>query len=145
MRRRLAVIALAGLVACVGPARTDASYRGKAATTLDQVLSAVETAQVGVASAGRHDLPAAYVSVLLAEAEDDASAADATFASIQPPSGEADDVRDLTGEVIDRAVDALATLRIEARRGDLDRLATHLPELRRVADELERTATELRG
>lgn len=138
-------VALGVAVGCVGPARTEGAYRGKAATTLDQVRSAVETAQAGTGAAGDHDLPNGYVSVLLAEAEEDASAAEDTFSSVQPPSERSDGIRTLTREAIGEAVDVLAELRIEARRGgDLRRLSVHLPDLRRLSLELDELATELR-
>jgi hypothetical protein len=80
--------------------------------------------------------------VLLSESETDASNAQGTFESIQPPDRHADALRGrLTGK-LSTTVDVLADLRIAARRADLGalpRLARPLPRLSRW---LERFAEE---
>jgi hypothetical protein len=131
--------------ACVGPARTDDAYRGKAASMADDVRSSVETAIVGVEGARRHHLQTNYLSVLLGESEEDASANQDTFASVQPPSAASDDVRSETLDVTGNAVDVLSELRIRVRRGEGAELADTLPHLRRMARQLDRLATKLRG
>jgi hypothetical protein len=141
----LMLVLLATLTGCVGPARTDDAYRGKAATTLDAVRSSIETGIVGAHAAARHDLPAAYVSILMAEAEDDASAAQATFASIQPPSGRSDGSRRRTLAAAGDAIDLLTELRVTARRGDLQDLRRVVPRLTDAAKRLDDLATRLRS
>ena len=133
------------VTSCVGPARTDDAYRGKAATTADHVRSSVETAIIGLQAADRHGLQSAYVSTLLAEAEDDAAASDDTFASIQPPSGRSDQVRREARAVVGEAVDELAQLRITSRRGDLSHLEPSVRRLQALASALDRLASSLRG
>lgn len=69
--------------------------------------------------------------MLLADAERDAIGARGSFASIQPPDGASDRLRDELITMLDDAVDRLARLRIAARRNDLEglaRLADPLPD-----------------
>jgi hypothetical protein len=135
----LAVAAALGVAAtgCVGPARTDPSYRSKAWTTVDQVHGAVETALLVIDGAHRHGLPSAFVSVAIADAEQDAVAAQETFESIQPPSQASDRVRERTTSAVDEAVTDLTALRIGTRRGEVDRLAPVAEELRSQARALQ--------
>jgi hypothetical protein len=140
--RPLAALALAAGLAvaatgCVGPARTDPSYRAKAWTTVDEVHGAIETALLVVDGAHRHGLPSAYVSVALADAEQDALGAQGTFESIQPPSEAADRIRDRTTSALDDAVADLTALRIGSRRGEVGRLAPMAEELRAQAAALQ--------
>jgi hypothetical protein len=71
------------------------------------------------------------------EAEEEASAAQATFDSYQPPSAAADKLRSDVNDTLAKAIDGLAALRITARRGQLDRLAKISAELGPVATTLE--------
>ena len=107
--------------------------------------AAVETAILGVESAHRFGLQSAYVSVLLNEADDDASAAQSTFTSIQSPSRRSDRVREVTTGVIGDAVDLLDQVRTTARRGNLDELQGSLKQLQQAASDLDDLATRLRG
>jgi hypothetical protein len=130
--RRAVAVALLALTSCVGPARSFGSYEGKAGATADDMRAAVETARlaVGVASRGRAFAP--YLSVVLAEAEDDASAVEGAFDSIQPPDTRSDRLRGRLDAVLSDAVSILSELRIAARRGKfhlLPRLARPLAGL----------------
>ena len=131
----LLVVALA--TGCVGPSRTDADFELKAGNTAKAVKSALETALLAADGAGRGDLTSNYVSVVLGEAEQDASAAQATFDSYQPPSAAADELRGDVDDLLSDAVDGLVALRITARRGQLDRLPTIAAQLKPVATALE--------
>jgi hypothetical protein len=141
----VALTAMLAVTSCVGPSRTRSDFRRKADTTVDNVRGAVQTAIVGIQATDRHSLQAAYVSVLLGDAEEDASAAADTFAGIQPPDARSDRVRAVTNELVGESVDALADARIVARRGDLAELTPMLPNLRRLARRLERLSADLDG
>lgn len=114
----LAVLLAVLLAGCVGPARTSQSYTGKASTSLHDTRSAVETARLGVEAAAGDRATGPYLSVLLSQAEEQASSVQSTFDSIQPPNGDADRLRDEVDDLLTEAVSALADLRIAARRGD---------------------------
>ena len=138
MRRAVGAL-LAALLAsgCVGPSRSDADFELKAGNTAKAVKSALQTALLVADGAGSGKLSSNYVSVLLGEAEQDASAAQATFASYQPPSAASDKLRGDVDDLISDAVDGLVALRITARRGQLDRLPRIAEQLRPVATALE--------
>jgi hypothetical protein len=141
-RSSAAAVAALGLVlglgagACVGPARTSADYEKKAANSAEDALSAVQTGRLGarVGTDGRALSP--YLSVLLAGAEDQASAIQSTFDSIQPPDARSDDLRDELDGLLTQAVSALGELRIAARRGDDRALAEKAEPLRDLARQL---------
>jgi hypothetical protein len=134
-----AIVLTSGCVAHpVGPARTFSKYEGKAKTTAEAALSAVETARLAaqLASDGRAFGP--YTSAVLSESEAAASGADGTFASIQPPDARADELREELASLLTEAVGHLADLRIAARRG-------HILDLDEVAKALAKDAEQLRA
>jgi hypothetical protein len=134
------VLALSLAGACVAPARSIDAYRGKGEASAATSLTAVETGKLTVTVAGRGGLFSPQVSVLLAEAEQTAESAASTFASIQPPDPSLDPYRSRLLVTLGKATEALGTLRIAARRGDLDTLSELAGPLAGIADELERFA-----
>ncbi|HEX8805031.1 MAG TPA: hypothetical protein VF743_12585 [Acidimicrobiales bacterium] len=137
-----AVGAVAGCVQPVGPARTAEDYELKAADTAETVVSAVRTAEIGADVAHRDRAFPPYVAVVLGEAESDAAAALDTFESVQPPGPSSDHLRAELADLVDPAVDALADLRIAARRSDGDALAAAARGLEDLARPLEAFAEE---
>jgi hypothetical protein len=140
------VVVLCGVVgACVqpvGPARTADDYERKAKDTAETVLSAVRTAALAVDVADRGRAFSPYVSVVLSDAEDDASGAAATFSSVQPPGASSDRLRAELTDLLDEAANALSGARIAARRADGAGLAAEARPLRQVADELDRFVSD---
>ena len=135
MRRSwLAILLLLG--ACTGPVRSTNVYESKAGATAETVASAVETARLAVDAAGQDKAFGRYLAQVLAEAEEDADAAQGTFDAIQPPDGRADELRDHLDELLSRASDTLTELRIAARRGDTAELAGPAAALAELADRL---------
>jgi hypothetical protein len=132
-----ALVLAAGCTRVMGPARTAADYEAKAASTADAVLSAVRTAQIAADASSDGRTFAPYSAVALADAEADAEGASAAFASVQPPGRSSDALRDELTALTDEATSTLATLRITARRGQLDRLAREAAPLDAVARRLE--------
>ncbi|WP_327686575.1 hypothetical protein [Streptomyces sp. NBC_00467] len=103
----------------------------------------MNTARIGVQAGGEGRATGPYLSVLLGEAEKDLLAAQGTFESRQPPSTEADGVRDRLGDVLDDAADALAAVRIAVRRGQVRELPDVGRDLPGVAEQLEGLEKEL--
>ena len=135
MRRSwLAIVLLLG--ACTGPVRSTNVDESKAGATAETVASAVETARLAVDAAGQDKAFGRYLAQVLAEAEEDADAAQGTFDAIQPPDGRADELRDHLDELLSRASDTLTELRIAARRGDTAELAGPAAALAELADRL---------
>jgi hypothetical protein len=133
----MASCVIASCTQVMGPTRSYARYEEKAAATADAVLSAVRTASLVAEGAVDGDLFGPYTSVVLSEAEAAAAGAQSTFDGIQPPDGRSDALRDDLGRLLDRAVDELTDLRIEARRSQTAGLGAHGPALARIADDLE--------
>jgi hypothetical protein len=131
-------VSLAACVQPVGPARTFDSYERKASDTASTALSAVQTGRLGAQTAQHDDTFAPYLAVLVSEAEDEASSAQTTFDSVQPPNDKSDNLRDDLDALMTRAVDALSQARIAARRADFDEVAEQEPKLAKSARELDR-------
>lgn len=134
--KRLFCLLLCLAAACVGPARTDRVYEGKAVETAKAVRSAVETARLVGAAAATGNATGQYASVILGEAEEHADAASGAFDSIQPPSGRSDALHDQLAEIIRSVVDRLREMRIAAGRTQLDRLGTIASDLAGESKEL---------
>src|SRR5215218_179029 len=97
MRRSwLAVLLLLG--ACTGPVRSTNVYESKAGATAETVASAVETARLAVDAGSQGKAFGRYLTQVLAEASEDADAAQGTFDAIQPPAR-----RGQTGELAEPA------------------------------------------
>src|SRR6266536_589735 len=114
-----------GLVACVAPARSLRAYEGKAGATAKAALSAVETARLAAEQAGAGRALAPFLSVVVSEAEGEASSVQSQFDSIQPPDPLCDRLRSRLDELLTQAASTLGDLRIAVRRGELNKL----PEL----------------
>jgi hypothetical protein len=118
---RIRVAGAVGLLVlggCVGPARTTDDYTRKASTSVHDVHSAVETARLGVDAVAHDRTTGPYASVLLGQAEEQASSVQTTFDSVQPPNERADRLRDEVDVLLTQAVSVLGDVRIAARRGD---------------------------
>jgi hypothetical protein len=122
---------------CVGPSRTDTDFRHKAANTAETVSGIIGTVQVALAALARNGVPAPYLSVTIAEADDDASAVVDTFDSVQPPSEQADDLRSKLDDVLQQAVSTLDDLRIAVRRGELRELPQRAGSLASFRERLQ--------
>jgi hypothetical protein len=138
----LTAVGLAVLSGCVahpvGPARTFERYEDKAATTAESALSAVSTTLLAaeVGTDGKAWGP--YLSILISEQEDQLSGVQSTFASVQPPDGEADALRIQLNDLLSTALDHLTDVRVTVRRGRLN-------DLEDVAQPLHDDQTKLRA
>lgn len=111
---------------CTGPVRSFGVYESKGSKTAEAMVSAIETARLAVDAAARDRVYGRYLGQVLAEAEQDAAAAQGTFDAIQPPDRRADRLREQLDDLLTPTVSSLADLRIAARWGDfvdLPRLA----------------------
>jgi hypothetical protein len=119
LRVRVAgAIGLLVLGGCVGPARTTDDYTRKASTSVHDVHSAVETARLGIDAVAGDRTTGPYASVLLGQAEEEASSVQSSFDSVQPPNRDSDRLRDEVDDLLTQAVSVLGDVRIAARRGD---------------------------
>jgi hypothetical protein len=144
--RRLVLTGLVVIVAValviglhpISPARTLDDYEHKAKDTAESVLSSVETARLAARVGSRGDAFGPYVSVLLSESDEAIAKAQGVFDSVQPPDRRADAIRTRLGSLLDRSSDAVARVRITARRGELNRLDRLARPLPRLAAQLRR-------
>jgi hypothetical protein len=138
--RVAAALAATMLTGCVshpvGPARTYGKYEGKAVATAQSARSAVQTARLAVDAATKHHVFGPYVSQAIGQAEDAVSAVQGTFASIQPPNGDADGLRRQLLDLLSDAEDHVAAVRIAVRRG-------HIGDLGEIASPLAGDAAAL--
>jgi hypothetical protein len=100
--------------------------------------SAVQTARLVAHAATRKLAFGPYSSVTLTDAEDDASAIQGAFDSIQPPDGGSDRLRERLDTLLSEAVTVITDLRIAARRHQLDRLQHLAKPLADLGDRLDR-------
>ena len=127
--RCVAVTALAlGLLsACtphpVGPARTFATFEGKAVTTAQGALSSVETVRLAAQTGSKENGFGPYLSVLISDQEEGLSGVQGTFSSIQPPDSRAENLRSELDDLLSSAVDHVVDVRVAIRQGDLAGLA----------------------
>jgi hypothetical protein len=132
----LTLVATACVDHPIGPARTFGSFEGKAVTTAESALSAVETVLLLATAASDGHSFSNYTAVAVSEQEDALGGLRGTFASIQPPDDDAVALREDLTPILDAAFDDVGAVRIEVRRG-------HLADLDVVAAPLERVSTDL--
>jgi hypothetical protein len=127
MRRAAALLGLVLMTGCVahpvGPARTYGKYEGKAVTTADAALSAVNTVRLAATTGTKDHAFGPYLSVMISEQEESLSGVQGTFDSIQAPGGRADALRGTLDQLLGDALEHLTDVRVAVRRGELGRLA----------------------
>jgi hypothetical protein len=121
----------------VGSARGETDYQKKAVATTEHVRSSVRTVELAVQAAGEDDAFGPYLARVISQAEDDASSALNSFETVQPPSEDADQLRDEVDEIASDAISHLAEARIAIRRGDIESLTDLADVLTRAGDDLE--------
>jgi hypothetical protein len=133
------VVAMAA--SCVAPARSQGAYQAKAVDTAEAVVSAARTVLLTARLAADGGSFAATIAVAVADAESDAASARDAFASVQPPDAASDAIRRDVLPVVERAVRVIQSVRIAARRGELDRLPAVARPLDAIATRLDRFST----
>ena len=152
--RRVAGVLVAGVLlllgggGCVahpvGPTRTSGAFEGKATATAEDALSAVASGRLAAAAFADGHAFGPYAGSVVSDAEETASGVQGTFASIQPPGFDSDDLRDELLGVLGDAVDHLAALRIAVRREDAAAVADALGPVDDDATALRRFVEEHR-
>ena len=140
-----AVAVVTGCVAHpVGPARDLDGYERKASTTVESALSAVQTVRLLADTAADGGALGSYTVIAVSEQEDSLGGVRGTFMSIQPPRGvDAAQLRHQVSTVLTNSFNDVGAVRIEARRGHLDRLDEVAAPLALDADALRTLQDEL--
>jgi hypothetical protein len=140
----LAALSLLGVcTGCASSSRTDDDYRHKVANTAEALNGVLGTVEVAVRVVARDRVPAPYISVTFAEADDDAASTQGNFDAIQPPSAAADALRSKLDDAMQKTVSMLDDLRIAARRNrsaEIPLLAKPLHDLQLTLSKLEDVA-----
>jgi hypothetical protein len=146
LRAAIVAVLVAGspmLPGCVGPATTDAAYRGKAVHAADAAQSAVQTAVLTARGQLDGRVLSPYGRVVLSNVEQDMSSVQGSFDSVQPPDdGVADQLRNTLDKLLTRAASDLTELRIAARRDDSNQMASVVKDLVMLAPKLESFSKE---
>jgi hypothetical protein len=142
-RTCLAILGLAFLASCVGPARTFDVYASRAENSVEQTRSAVQTTLAAIDVAVAKQAFAPFVSITIQDANETVDGAESGFASIQPPDERSDALRREVVPVLSDAAEAVAQARIAARRVDVGRLAELRPRLTDLSQQLDQLVEEL--
>jgi hypothetical protein len=136
----LAVLCVLGVcTGCASSSRTDDDYRHKVANTAEALNGVLGTVEVAVRVVARDRVPAPYISVTFADADDDAASTQSNFDAIQPPSAAADALRSKLDDAMQKTVSMLDDLRIAARRNR----SAEIPHLAKPLHDLQLTLSKL--
>lgn len=118
------------------------AYEAKAVGAAQGVASAVNNARLAVHLAAKGKSYQPYLEVVLREAEQEATAIEGQFDSVQPPGPDSDDLRDELDKMMQSASATLTELRIHVRRGEIQQLvdlARSLNDVSSALDEFQRS------
>jgi hypothetical protein len=130
------------LAACAGPTVTDGGYRAKTAGALQNISSALSTAKLTMRLEHDRQMAFALTDTSISQAESDASSAQSSWATRQPPSDTALQLHDAVQQPMQDAVSALQDLRIAYRNGDAQGIAKALHEVDKASDEVDKASQE---
>ncbi|MFL6239083.1 MAG: hypothetical protein ACJ735_06285 [Actinomycetes bacterium] len=131
------VAVVIGLSACAGPSRTNDDFRHKVANTAESLDSDVQTGTLTAQLVLSHRVQMPYAATTVSEVEDDATAAQNTLDSRQPPSSDADDLKDKADPVFQQAVSNIADLRVALRRSNISDLPDLITQLQQSDHDLQ--------
>lgn len=132
-------MALAG---CVGPAVTDGGYRAKTAGALQNIASALATAKLTMQLERAGRMTFALTDTSISQAESDASSAQSSWETRQPPSPAALKIHDAVQQPMQDAVSALEDLRITYRNGDDKGIGDALGEVDKAGTAIDKAIRE---
>jgi hypothetical protein len=133
-------VLLLGLAGCAPGTPDEDSWRDDATLAVGDVLSAVQTARLGIEQAQDDRVPDAYLQTVLVDAERNGGMAASSLSSVQPPAAERRRSSEVTDR-LDRATGLLTDARIAVVARDTDEYGHLVAELRNTAHDL--TALEL--
>jgi HPt (histidine-containing phosphotransfer) domain-containing protein len=111
-----AVMVLAS--ACAESSDNYGDFQAKARQTAKELVSALQTADLAAGALLAHRLTGAAADVVVSQAEQDATSAQNTFDSRQPPDSRSVALKNHVDDPLQQATSGLTQLRIAVRRGD---------------------------
>ncbi|MGE5156310.1 MAG: hypothetical protein ACM3JP_02315 [Betaproteobacteria bacterium] len=126
------------ITACAGPTVTDGGYRAKTSGTLQVISSALATATLTMRLERNGRSALALTDTSLSQAESDATSAQSSWETRQPPSSGALLLHDHVQQPMQDAVSALEDLRIAFRNDDAESVDMALGEINKATDEIDK-------
>ena len=114
----LTVLATRAVPHPVGAARTFGKYEGKAVTTAESALSAVETSALIARTYDEGNSFGPYAGQVATDAEADVAAVAGTFNSIQPPDRRSDELQSELDQLLSDASEHTRSVRVALRRSE---------------------------
>ncbi|MDQ1706281.1 MAG: hypothetical protein QOF18_2647 [Frankiaceae bacterium] len=123
--------------ACAGPSGTTDDFRHKVSRTAASIDSDVQTALLTAQLALRERLALPYAATTISQVEDDATSAQSTLDTRQPPTTAAHDLLQHADTVLQPAISALTDTRIALRARNIDQLPALIRRLQGANHDLE--------
>jgi hypothetical protein len=130
---------------CAGPTTTDGGYRAKTAGALQDISTALATATLTMQLERNGRMTLALTETSISQAESDASSAQSSWATRQPPTAAALRLHDRVQQPMQDGVSALTELRIAYRNDDQAGIAKALAEMNRASKEIDQAIQEASG
>jgi len=127
------------LSGCVTSARDDGAYLQNGKAALELAISETATGVLAVESRLKGDATRAYADTVITDSETGLSPIEASFGSVDPPTPQAESLRDEVLQALGDADNALASARIAIRRNDpaaLSKAGQDLAKARTGLDDL---------
>jgi hypothetical protein len=124
--------------ACAGPSGTTDDFRHKVSRTVATFASDVQTAILTSQLVLDHRMTLAYAATTVSQVEDDASSAENTLDSRQPPTTAAHNLLERADQVLQPAMSAISDTRIALRAHNAGQLPTLLEQLTSARKQLEK-------
>lgn len=121
---------------CTAPTPTFSAYRNTAEQSITELISAAETGAMLGDVRLADGATSTYLGTTVESAEEAARSISKTFGTRQPPTSEADALREELVPLCDTVVNTLAELRVALDRNDLTTVEAARETLRDASDEL---------
>jgi Na+-transporting NADH:ubiquinone oxidoreductase subunit NqrC len=133
-----ALLLVLALSSCAGPTHSRNDYKLKLANTAESLDSSAQTVLM-VADLLEHDRALnPYSASVISDAEDDATSAQQTFDSRQPPDEASDKLRQQADKTLEDVVSAITDARVAARGDDLAALRQAASDLKDLITDLQK-------
>jgi hypothetical protein len=138
----VAAVVLLATAACAGPTVTEGGYRAKTAGALQDISSALATAQLTMQLQRDGRMTLALTDTSISQAESDAASAQSSWQTRQPPTQSSRHLFDQVRQPMQDAVSALQDLRIAYRDSDTAGTDKALTEINQSTNEIDTAIQE---
>jgi hypothetical protein len=131
------LVALAA-ASCAGPTHGRTDYQLKLANTAESLDSSAQTVLLAANLIQHGEAFGPYTADVISDAEDDASSAQQTFDTRQPPDDASNQLRDKADKTLQDVVSAITDARVAARARDLKALNDATDQLQNLLKDLKK-------